>query len=96
MTTYAVTAEWSNGWWLLRAVEAPDAVAQIRDLAEADKIRKALSFITGESESEIDFVLQVVSPPADADELADDDPEVAAGMQRLAELRKLEGDVRDF
>jgi hypothetical protein len=33
--------------------------------------------------------------PSD-DELADDDPEVLAGMERLRELRALEGEIHEF
>jgi len=33
---------------------------------------------------------------SDAYEIPDDDPDVVAGMDRLAELRKLEGDVVDL
>jgi len=96
VTSYTVSAEWSNGWWVLQAVEAPGAISQVRDLEQADQIREAIAFVTGEPTGDIDIVLQVIAAPADTDDLADDDPEVAAGMARLAELRKLEGDVRDF
>ena len=33
---------------------------------------------------------------SDDSELADDDPDVVAGMKRLAELRALEQEVRDL
>ena len=57
MTHYSVTAERSaNGrWWVLQAVDAPGAISQVSRLDQADQIKEAIAFVTGESEASVEI-----------------------------------------
>ncbi len=62
MSTYTVTAERSNTWWVLQAQDAPGAIAQVADLDQSDEIIEAIAFVTGEPEQSISIrVTPVVS-----------------------------------
>lgn len=71
----------------------PEAITQVRDVKQADQIREAISLVTGKPENDIDIRQQGI---ADQAVLPDDDPDVVAGMDRLAELRKREKDVPEI
>lgn len=62
MTTYTVTAERSGKWWALQAKEAPGALSQVSRLDQADQIREAIAFVTGEAEEDITINLVPVLP----------------------------------
>lgn len=78
MSHYTVTAERSlNGrWWVLQAVEAPGAISQVARLDQADEIREAIAFVTGEPEESIEITVQPTLPG-----------EVASRLEALRELR---------
>lgn len=69
MNRYAVTAEWTGKWWVLQAEDAPGAISQVKRLSQADEIREAISFVTGEPESSIEFELRPVAPSSAAKEI---------------------------
>ncbi|MCI0155804.1 hypothetical protein KNO15_03745 [Leifsonia shinshuensis] len=64
MSTYTVTAERTAKWWVLQAVEAPGAISQVARLDQADQIKEAISFVTGEAEYDIEIDLQPILPAA--------------------------------
>lgn len=64
MSTYTVTAERSGKWWVLQAQEAPGAISQVARLDQADDIREAIAFVTGEPEESIEIELKPVLPEA--------------------------------
>lgn len=70
MTVYRVTAERTAKWWVLQAVDAPGAISQVSRLDQADQIKEAISFVTGEPEDEIEYVLEPVLPKELAEEAA--------------------------
>ncbi len=73
VTNYTVSAEWTGRWWVLQAVEAPGAISQVKRLSQANEIREAVAFVTGEKEDAIEIEVQPVMPTAAASELADAD-----------------------
>lgn len=78
MSRYTVTAERSSKWWVLQAVEAPGAITQVSRLDQADTIREAIAFVTGEPEAEITItVVPVLAAVAQAH------------IERAYELREL-------
>ena len=64
MTTYTVTAERTAKWWVLQAAEAPGAISQVARLDQADQIKEAIAFVTGEPEDRIQIDLRPVLPAA--------------------------------
>jgi hypothetical protein len=62
MTHYTITAERSDKWWVLQALEAPGAISQVARLDQADIIKEAIAFVTGTPESDIDITVQPVLP----------------------------------
>lgn len=60
MTSYTVTAERSGKWWVLQAQEAPGAISQVSRLDQADQIREAIAFVTGEPEDSIEIELHPI------------------------------------
>ena len=60
MSLYTVTAERSGKWWSLQAVEAPGAISQVARLDQADIIREAIAFVTGEAEEDITITVRPV------------------------------------
>ena len=62
MSTYAVTAERAGRWWVLQAVDAPGAISQVARLDQADQIKEAIAFVTGEKESSITVDLRIGLP----------------------------------
>lgn len=62
LTTYHVKAERAGKFWALQAVEAPGAISQVARLDQADVIREAIAFVTGEQEESIEYVLEPVLP----------------------------------
>jgi hypothetical protein len=62
MSRYTVTAERSGKWWVLQAIEAPGAISQVARLEQADVIREAIAFVTGEPEGSIEIRLEPVLP----------------------------------
>lgn len=72
MTTYTVTAERTAKWWVLQAGEAPGAISQVARLDQADQIKEAIAFVTGEPEEQIQIEVRPVLPLAaeEAHELA--------------------------
>ena len=60
MTEYEVTAEQSGKWWILQAVEAPGAISQVASLDQADDIKEAIAFVTGQPKGSIEIRLRVV------------------------------------
>lgn len=80
MNTYTVEAVRDGKWWLLRTVEAPGAVSQVRTLSQADEyIREAISYVTGEPEDT--FEVRVV--PQFPERVA---AEIAGAKSALADL----------
>lgn len=80
MKTYQVTAERTGKWWVLQAEAAPGAISQVSRLDQADQIIEAISFVTGEPESEIDINVTPVLSPEVLHHLAE--------VKRLRELSK--------
>ncbi|WP_348786537.1 hypothetical protein [Leifsonia sp. NPDC080035] len=72
MTTYRVTAERTAKWWVLQAEGAPGAISQVARLDQADQIKEAIAFVTGEPKDRIEIELRPVLPAAaeEAHELA--------------------------
>lgn len=62
MSTYTVTAERSGKWWVLQAKEAPGAISQVARLDQAEQIIEAISFVTGEAESDIEITVIPIIP----------------------------------
>lgn len=61
MMTVAVTAERSDGVWVLESDNG--AVSQVHALNEAkDEMREAVAHIAGLPESEVEIVLEVIRP----------------------------------
>jgi DNA-directed RNA polymerase specialized sigma subunit len=80
MKTYTVEAVRDGKWWILRTVEAPGAVSQVRKLSQAEEyIREAFSYTTGEPDDT--FTVQVV--PQFPDRVA---AEIAGAKSALADL----------
>lgn len=71
MSLYHVTAERSGKWWTLQALEAPGALSQVLRLSDADQIREAIAFVTGEAEDVITIAVQVAMPEPAARHLAE-------------------------
>jgi hypothetical protein len=69
MTTYRVTAERTKKWWVLQAVDAPGAISQVARLDQADQIKEAIAFVTGEPEETIEIEIEPVLPEALSNEL---------------------------
>lgn len=67
MSTYTVTAERTAKWWVLQADEAPGAISQVARLDQADQIKEAIAFVTGEPEDEIEIELRPALPDAAED-----------------------------
>lgn len=59
MAQYTVTAENTGDVWVLQAVEAPGAISQVDRLEDADVIKEAIAFVTGEAEGSIEIALRV-------------------------------------
>ncbi|MFF1633986.1 hypothetical protein [Leifsonia sp. NPDC058248] len=57
MSGYTVTAERSGKWWVLQAQEAPGAISQVSRLDQADVIKEAIAFVTGEPEDSIEITV---------------------------------------
>jgi len=68
---YVVSAEWTGKWWVLQAREAPGAISQVKRLAQADEIREAIAFVTGEPEESIEFEITPIVPGAAAEQIAE-------------------------
>lgn len=64
MTKYTVTAERTAKWWVLQAEEAPGAISQVARLDQAEQIKEAIAFVTGEPEDTIEIDLRPVLPEA--------------------------------
>lgn len=64
MTHYQVTAERTNNWWVLQALDAPGAISQVSRFDQADQIIEAIAFVTGEQESDITIDVQPIIPEA--------------------------------
>jgi DNA-directed RNA polymerase specialized sigma subunit len=80
MKTYTVEAVRDGKWWILRTVEAPGAVSQVRKLSQAEEyIREAISYTTGEPDDTL--TVQVV--PQFPDRVA---AEIAGAKSALADL----------
>lgn len=62
MSVYTVTAERTAKWWVLQAKEAPGAISQVARLDQADQIREAIAFVTGEPEDTIEIRVEPVLP----------------------------------
>jgi hypothetical protein len=58
VTRYTVTAERSGKWWVLQAVEAPGAISQVSRLDQADEIKEAIAFVTGEPQDSVEIDLR--------------------------------------
>ncbi len=73
MSRYTVTAERSaNGkWWVLQAVEAPGAISQVSRLDQAEEMREAIAFVTGEPEASVEITLLPTLPNRVAERLAE-------------------------
>jgi hypothetical protein len=54
---HTVTAERSGDWWVLQAVDAPGAISQVASLDDADQIKEAIAFVTGEPVDTIEVVV---------------------------------------
>lgn len=80
MTTYTVTAERTAKWWVLQAVEAPGAISQVARLDQAEQIKEAIAFVTGEAEDSIDIQVQPALPSE-----AEEARERAAAYREVAE-----------
>ena len=65
VTTYTVKADRVPGWWVLQAIDVPDAMSQVASLKDAEQIREAISLATGEQPSAIglEFHFAVDAPP---------------------------------
>lgn len=50
---------------MLQAVEAPGALSEVENLEDADQIKEAIAFVTGEPESEIDIKVVVETAPTE-------------------------------
>ena len=83
MSDYTVTAERSGRWWVLQAVEAPGAISQVARLEQADQIREAIAFVTGEPAEQITITV-VPTLPGESDELL---AAYRATRERFEELR---------
>lgn len=62
---YRVTAERRGEWWALQAADAPGALSQVAHLSDADQIREAIAFVTGEPEDAITIEVQIVMAEPD-------------------------------
>lgn len=60
VSAYTVTAGRSGKWWVLQAEEAPGAISQVARLDQADDIKEAIAFVTGEPEESIEIKVRVV------------------------------------
>ncbi len=54
-----MTAERAGEGWVLQAVEAPGAISQVARLDQADQIKEAIAFVTGEPEESVEIQLRV-------------------------------------
>jgi hypothetical protein len=63
MSRYTVTAERSNRWWVLQAVEVPGAISQVSRLDQADEIKEAIAFVVGVREEDVEIDVVPVLPP---------------------------------
>lgn len=68
MSDYTVTAERSGRWWVLQAVEAPGAISQVARLEQADQIREAIAFVTGDPLDQVSISV-VPTLPGESDAL---------------------------
>lgn len=55
MTLHHITAERSGRWWVLQSAEAPGAISQVARLDQAEQIKEAIAFVTGEPEESIEI-----------------------------------------
>lgn len=62
MTRYTITAERDGSWWSLQAKELPGAISQVRKIEDAGVIKEAISFLTGEDQSEITISIVIEEP----------------------------------
>ncbi len=83
MSNYTVTAERSGRWWVLQALEAPGAISQVARLEQADQIREAIAFVTGEPEDAISISLVPTLPGQSEEILAN----YRATRERYEEVR---------
>lgn len=60
MSRYTVTAERSGKWWVLQAEEAPGAISQVVRLDQADVMKEAIAFVTGEPEADVEIDVRPV------------------------------------
>jgi len=59
---YTVTAERGRLYWVLQAVEAPNAITEVARLSQASEFMpEAISIATGEPEDEIEFEIVPVA-----------------------------------
>lgn len=69
--TYTVEASRDGKWWLLRTLEAPGAVSQVRSLSQADEyIREAIAYVVGVPPDSFDVEVRPVVPERVGKEIA--------------------------
>lgn len=59
MSRYTVTAQRTAKWWVLQCLEAPGAISQVARLDQADQIKEAIAFVTGEPAEAIEIEIVV-------------------------------------
>ena len=62
MARYTVTAEKAGTGWSLQCVEVPEAISQVKDLAEAHLITEAIAHVGAIKEDDIVLTIQPVLP----------------------------------
>lgn len=85
VSIYHVTAERAGKFWVLQAVEAPGAISQVSRLDQADVIREAIAFVTGETEASVEIAVEPALPEAAQRHLTE-----ARRLRRLAEQANTE------
>lgn len=60
VTHYTVMAERDGAWWSLQAKELSGAISQVRKIEDANVIKEAISFLSGEPESQITISVEIL------------------------------------
>lgn len=59
MSHFTVLAERDGSWWSLQAKELPGAISQVKKIVDAGVIKEAISFLSGEPETEITISIEI-------------------------------------